>query len=144
MDIQVISREASNGDDNRNTGFWENQDDVTLFIRPRRFGKTLTMSMLEYFFSVDHADKGALFEGPDIWKEEKYRSLQGSYPVIFLSFADVKEISFANARDKICRIIKSLYDRYSALQDKASYSRKALSEFLAVYHGNSMLYMLVE
>lgn len=42
----------------------------------------------------------------DIWKEEKYRSLQGSYPVIFLSFADVKETSFGSARDKICHIIK--------------------------------------
>ena len=146
--------------------WWENQDDVTLITRPRRFGKTLAMSMLEHFFSVEHADKGALFEGLDIWKEEKYRSLQGSYPVIFLSFADVKETSFGNARDKICRIIKSLYDRYSALQDKepnpkklpdifdeisptmgdsvASYSLKALSEFLADYYGKKVIILLDE
>ena len=146
--------------------WWENQDDVTLITRPRRFGKTLAMSMLEHFFSVEHADKGALFEGLDIWKEEKYRSLQGSYPVIFLSFADVKETSFGNARDKICRIIKSLYDRYSALQDKepkqkklpdifdeisptmgdsvASYSLKALSEFLADYYGKKVIILLGE
>ena len=146
--------------------WWENQDDVTLITRPRRFGKTLTMSMLEHFFSVEHADKGALFEGLDIWKEEKYRSLQGSYPVIFLSFADVKETSFGNARDKICRIIKSLYDRYSALQGKepelkklpdifdeispamgdsvASYSLKALSEFLADYYGKKVIILLDE
>ena len=146
--------------------WWENQDDVTLITRPRRFGKTLAMSMLEHFFSVEHADKGALFEGLDIWKEEKYRSLQGSYPVIFLSFADVKETSFGNARDKICRIIKSLYDRYSALQDKepnpkklpdifdeisptmgdpvASYSLKALSEFLAAHYGKKVIILLDE
>ena len=146
--------------------WWENQDDVTLITRPRRFGKTLAMSMLEHFFSVEHADKGALFEGLDIWKEEKYRSLQGSYPVIFLSFADVKETSFGNARDKICRIIKSPYDRYSALQDKepnpkklpdifdeisptmgdsvASYSLKALSEFLADYYGKKVIILLDE
>ena len=146
--------------------WWENQDDVTLITRPRRFGKTLAMSMLEHFFSVEHADKGALFEGLDIWKEEKYRSLQGSYPVIFLSFADVKETSFGNARDKICRIIKSLYDRYSALQDKepnpkklpdifdeisptmgdpvASYSLKALSEFLADHYGKKVIILLDE
>ncbi len=146
--------------------WWENQDDVTLITRPRRFGKTLAMSMLEHFFSVEHADKGALFEGLDIWKEEKYRSLQGSYPVIFLSFADVKETSFGNARDKICRIIKSLYDRYSALQGKepelkklpdifdeispamgdsvASYSLKALSEFLADYYGKKVIILLDE
>ncbi len=146
--------------------WWENQDDVTLITRPRRFGKTLAMSMLEHFFSVEHADKGTLFEELDIWKEEKYRSLQGSYPVIFLSFADVKETSFGNARDKICRIIKSLYDRYSALQDKepkqkklpdifdeisptmgdsvASYSLKALSEFLMNYYGKKVIILLDE
>lgn len=146
--------------------WWENQDDVTLITRPRRFGKTLAMSMLEHFFSVEHADKGVLFEGLDIWKEEKYRNLQGSYPVIFLSFADVKETSFGNAREKICRIIKSLYDRYSALQDKepkqkklpdifdeisptmgdsvASYSLKALSEFLADYYEKKVIILLDE
>ena len=146
--------------------WWEKQDDVTLITRPRRFGKTLAMSMLEHFFSAEYADKGALFEGLDIWKEEKYRSLQGRYPVIFLSFADVKETSFENARDKICRIIKSLYDRYSALQDKrpkqkkfpdifyeisptmsdsvASYSLKALSEFLSDYYGKRVIILLDE
>lgn len=146
--------------------WWENQDDVTLITRPRRFGKTLTMSMLEHFFSVEYADKSVLFEGLDIWREEKYRSLQGSYPVIFLSFADVKETSFGNARDKICRIIKSLYDKFSVLQDKepkqkklpdifheispamgdpvASYSLKALSEFLADYYGKKVIILLDE
>lgn len=146
--------------------WWEGGDSVTLITRPRRFGKTLTMSMVEKFFSVEHADKGALFEGLNIWKEEKYRRLQGRYPVIFLSFADVKETSFGNARDKICRIIKSLYDRYSVLQDKgpkqkklpdifqeisptmedsvASYSLKALSEFLADYYGKKVIILLDE
>ena len=144
--------------------WWENQDDVTLITRPRRFGKTLAMSMLEHFFSVEHADKDTLFERLGIWKEAKYRSLHGSYPVIFLSFADVKETSFGSARDKICRIIKSVYDRYSALQDKgpkqfpdifyeisptmgdsvASYSLKALSEFLANYYGKRVIILLDE
>ena len=58
---------------------------MTLITRPRRFGMTLAMSMLEHFFSVGYADKGALFEELDIWKEEKHRSLPGRYPVIFLS-----------------------------------------------------------
>lgn len=70
------------------TGFiktwWENGDEVTLITRPRRFGKTLTMSMVEQFFSVKYADRGALFEGLSIWQEEKYRRLQGAYPVISL------------------------------------------------------------
>ena len=46
--------------------WWESGDDVTLIARPRRFGKTLNMSMLEHFFSVDHADRGELFEGLSI------------------------------------------------------------------------------
>ena len=72
--------------------WWESGDDVTLITRPRRFGKTLNMSMLEQFFSVKYADRGDLFEGLSIWKEEKYRKLQGTYPVISLSFANVKEV----------------------------------------------------
>ena len=60
--------------------WWESGDDVTLITRPRRFGKTLTMSMLDYFFSVKNKDKGYLFENLSIWQEEKYRNLQGSYP----------------------------------------------------------------
>ena len=71
--------------------WWENEDIVTLITRPRRFGKTLNMNMLECFFSNKYKDKGDLFEGLDIWKEEKYRKLQGTYPLIFLSFADVKQ-----------------------------------------------------
>ncbi len=70
--------------------WWENRDDVTLITRPRRFGKTLNMSMLEYFFSVRHAGRSDLFEKLSIWQEEAYRQLQGTFPVIFLSFAGVK------------------------------------------------------
>ena len=62
--------------------WWENQDSVTLITRPRRFGKTLLMSMTDYFFSVNHSDCKKYFEGLDIWKEEKFRELQGTYPVI--------------------------------------------------------------
>ena len=50
--------------------WWENQDDVTLITRPRRFGKTLNMDMLKCFFSVEYKDRGELFEGLDIWKEK--------------------------------------------------------------------------
>ena len=66
------------------TGFirewWENGSDVTLITRPRRFGKTLNMSMLECFFSNRYAKRGDLFEGLSIWKEEKYRQMQGTFP----------------------------------------------------------------
>ena len=70
--------------------WWEKGDDITLIARPRRFGKTLNMSMLECFFSNKYANRADLFEGLSIWEEEKYRNLQGTYPVIFLSFASVK------------------------------------------------------
>lgn len=70
--------------------WWESQDDITLVTRPRRFGKTLNMSMLNCFFSNQYAEKKQLFEGLSIWNDEKYRGLQGSYPVIFLSFASIK------------------------------------------------------
>ena len=56
--------------------WWESGDDVTLITRPRRFGKTLNMSMVEQFFSVQYADRGDLFEGLSIWDDEKYRKLQ--------------------------------------------------------------------
>ena len=94
--------------------WWETDDDVTLITRPRRFGKTLTMSMVEQFFSVDHAGS-LLFEGLNIWREEVYRSLQGTYPVISLSFADVKDTSYEEARIKICQTIVDLYNKYAFL-----------------------------
>ena len=85
--------------------WWESQDDITLITRPRRFGKTLNMSMLNCFFSLRYTKRSDLFEGLDIWKQEKYRQMQGTYPVIFLSFADVKQ---ANAKDAIQKIKKSI------------------------------------
>ena len=98
--------------------WWESGDSVTLITRPRRFGKTLNMSMTERFFSLDYAGQGKVFEGLSIWKEEKYRSLQGEYPVISLSFARVKETNYADARAKLCEIIRNLYIKYAYLKEK--------------------------
>lgn len=89
--------------------WWESKDAVTLITRPRRFGKTLNMSMLDYFFSNKHPNRGDLFVGLSIWKEESYRQLQGSYPVISLSFANIKEADYTNTREKICGVIRNLY-----------------------------------
>ena len=86
--------------------WWENGDDVTLITRPRRFGKTLNMNMLERFLSVKYKGQGEIFEGMSIWKEEKYRRLQGTYPVIFLSFADIKESTAFGTKKRICQIIE--------------------------------------
>ena len=176
------------------TGFikewWENRDVVTLITRPRRFGKTLNMSMLEQFFSLEYADRGDLFQGLAIWEEKssdrknpperenpqngenplpgdyKYRNLQGTYPVISLSFANVKEISFSNARKKICQIITNLYNKYDYLLEGdglnadekgrfhkvsaemedyiASDSLNALSNYLSRYYGKKVIILLDE
>lgn len=101
------------------TGFvkewWENGDSVTLIARPRRFGKTLTMDMIEKFLSVKYAGRSGLFAGLEIWKDKKYRELQGTYPVIFLSFANVKEGTYEEARLKIGKLIQLLYNKYDFL-----------------------------
>ena len=96
--------------------WWESGDSVTLITRPRRFGKTLNMSMLEHFFSIQYADRGDLFEGLSIWEEEKYRKLQGTYPVISLSFANVKEKNFKTASYRIRQLLMKLYEKNSFLR----------------------------
>ena len=95
--------------------WWENGDSVTLITRPRRFGKTLNMSMLEKFFSVQYAGREDLFQGLAVWEEEKYRKLQGTYPVISLSFASVKECDFFQTRRKICQNLANLYSKHRFL-----------------------------
>ena len=95
--------------------WWENEDSITLLTRPRRFGKTLNMSMLECFFSNKYSDRGDLFEGLSIWEEEKYRKLQGTYPVIFLSFADVKQTNYKDAVQKIKNSIVEIYQQFREL-----------------------------
>ena len=96
--------------------WWESGDDVTLITRPRRFGKTLNMSMAEDFFSIDYANRGDLFEGLSIWEEEKYRKLQGTYPVISLSFASVKERDYESTKSRICQLITDLYNKYNFIK----------------------------
>lgn len=97
--------------------WWEKGSDVTLITRPRRFGKTLNMSMIECFFSTKYANRSDLFEGLSIWKEEKYRQLQGTFPVIFLSFATVKADNYPDMEYKITEIISTLYEQNRYLLD---------------------------
>ena len=146
--------------------WWESEDDVTLITRPRRFGKTLNMSMLEHFFSVKYADRGDLFEGLSIWKEEKYQKLQGTYPVISLSFARVKEKDYTLTQKKICEIITNLYIQYDFLRDSEVLTEKdkeyfdrisihmdesdatsalyQLSDYLYRYYGKKVIILLDE
>lgn len=110
--------------------WWENGDVVTLITRPRRFGKTLNMSMLEYFFSNQYAGYSRYFEGLQIWKSEKYRELQGSYPVIFISFASVKGATYQDARLGITRISKeSIFSDLNNLEIVTTDSRKYETAF---------------
>ena len=146
--------------------WWENEDIVTLITRPRRFGKTLNMNMLECFFSNKYKDRGDLFEGLDIWKEEKYRKLQGTYPVIFLSFADVKQNNYEETIQKIKKIIFDIYQKYDFLKDwegltdkeKTAFRNidcfmsdivaqgaiKDLSDYLSRYYGKKVIILLDE
>ncbi len=193
--------------------WWENGDAVTLITRPRRFGKTLNMSMVEQFFSLEYAGRGELFEGLSIWEEKaqggemacdeeknggrnvsdrgifpggeespdgekspggekspdgdyKYRKLQGTFPVISLSFAKVKESSFSQAKKQICQIIAEVYSKYNYLLDsglldereteaylkvspemedyQAANSINALSNYLYRYYGKKVLVLLDE
>ena len=98
--------------------WWDSGDVVTLIIRPRRFGKTLNMSMLNCFFSSKYAGRSDLFKGLSIWDDSSYRDIQGTYPVIYLSFADVKQTSYAEAVSKIKSIILEMYSQYERMIDK--------------------------
>ena len=95
--------------------WWNYRDDVTLITRPRRFGKTLNMSMLNCFFSNKYADRGDLFEGIDIWKDSGYRQIQGTYPVLYLSFASVKADNVSDAKKQVKSRIVSLYQDFEYL-----------------------------
>ena len=146
--------------------WWESNDDVTLITRPRRFGKTLNMSMVETFFSVKYADRGELFEELSIWEDEEYRKIQGTYPVISLSFANVKEKDYKTTRKKICQIIEELYSNHSYLLDSpllqegdkrffkrvsvdmddvdATMAIHYLAKFLYFYYGKKVIILLDE
>ena len=146
--------------------WWESRDVMTLITRPRRFGKTLNMSMLNCFFSNQYAGRADLFEGLSVWKEEKYRKLQGTYPVVFLSFADVKQTNYEDAVRKIKKIISMTFEQYKEvlLQKEipiqvrrqfekvnpdmddvtAQSSLQDLSNFLYQYYGKKAIILLDE
>lgn len=146
--------------------WWESGDSVTLITRPRRFGKTLNMSMVEKFFSANYKDRGELFQNLRIWESEKYKKLQGTYPVLFLSFASIKDSSYKAARESICRTIEEQYNindfllKGNLLNEKekayyqevcadmedsvASAALRSLSDFLGRYYGKKVIILLDE
>lgn len=146
--------------------WWENRDVVTLITRPRRFGKTLNMSMLDCFFSNKYANRADLFEGLSIWQDETYRKLQGTYPVIFLSFAAVKAGNLEDAKTQIKQEIARLYEENRYLLGKnvlseneqetynsttirmddttAQNALKTLSVWMERYYGKKVIILLDE
>ena len=147
--------------------WWESHDEVTLIARPRRFGKTLNLNMLDYFFSNKHANRSDLFEGLNIWEDEKYRNLQGTYPVISLSFASIKETNYPDTERQLCEILKKLYIQNYFLRDSdvlidadriffdhmlsenvnrldAVHALHNLSDYLYRYYGKKVIILLDE
>lgn len=146
--------------------WWDSGDSVTLITRPRRFGKTLNMSMVEQFFSVRYAGRSDLFEGKTIWEDKSYHDLQGTYPVISISFANIKEETYEKTRYKICQLLEDIYLQYEFLLDsdimiernKTVYQRVSvemndgdatlalyqLSDFLYRYYGKKVIILLDE
>ena len=146
--------------------WWDSRDAVTLITRPRRFGKTLNMSMLERFFSIKYQGRSEIFEHLDIWKDEKYQELQGTYPVLFLSFAGIKQRDYPSTKRAICQILVDLYaqfdylrtsdiltdserkywNRLSADMDEvdASIAIRSLCNYISRYYGRKAIVLLDE
>lgn len=146
--------------------WWDSGDSVTLIARPRRFGKTLAMSMTEQFFSVKYAGRSDLFTGLSVWKKERYQKLQGTYPVISLSFANVKEKSYQDAVQRIFQILTDLYSKHIFLLEgnllteeekiyfrsvncrmevvTATWALHKMSDFLSRYYGRRVIILLDE
>ena len=112
--------------------WWEYSDMVTLITRPRRFGKTLNLSMAECFFSNRSANRGDLFEGLSIWQSEEYRNMQGTYPVIFLSFAPIKTGRIDEIKAALKQIVADVYREYRFIMEAQIFHQKDQEDFDAV------------
>ena len=112
--------------------WWESRDSVTLITRPRRFGKTLTMSMVEHFFSTKYADEADIFTGLRICSEKKYRDMQGTWPLISISFANVKEPNYEMAKRRICQILTDIYNKNQFLLDSDLLTEEEVKYFKSI------------
>jgi len=143
-------------------------DKVLLLPRPRRFGKTLNLSMLRYFFEKTEADTSRLFHHLKIWQAgEEFTARQGKYPVIFLTFKDVKESNWKSALQKIKRLLQAEFLRHQYLRegsglgaeereyfqgivklatDQGDYedALKQLSYYLSRYHAQKVILLIDE
>ena len=111
---------------------------VTLFTRPRRFGKTLNMDMLRVFFEISDEDTSKYFSDKEIWKcGDTYRMHQGKYPVIFLTFKDVKFDSWDATLDKIGSLLQTEYGRHQELLESERVAAYEKEYFTRVLGGNA-------
>ena len=149
--------------------FWESNGQTILLPRPRRFGKTLNMSMIKYFFSSEENKDAnrSLFENLEIEKHDDIMKLQGKYPVIYLSFKDEKHSSFENLMLSLKNLLGALYKKhkycldndkidssdknyYTSILEKStnnidlSQTVKRLSEFLSNYHNQKVIILIDE
>ena len=138
--------------------------EVKLFTRPRRFGKTLNISMLKHFFDIKNGEENRkLFSGLKIEKTESFQE-QGKYPVIFVSFKDIKEMDMKNCMRRIKNLLKDLYneniflrqhldevnkrdfEKIIFMEDNANYEEafKYLSKYLYEYYGQKVIILIDE
>ncbi|MSU05269.1 AAA family ATPase [Spirochaetales bacterium NM-380-WT-3C1] len=111
---------------------------VSLFTRPRRFGKTLNMDMLRVFFEISDEDTSKYFINKQIWKcGKEYQAHQGKYPVIFLTFKDVKFDSWTATLDKIKGLLQEEYARHIEVLDSNKISQYEKDYFLKILNGNA-------
>jgi hypothetical protein len=147
--------------------FWESNGETVLVPRPRRFGKTLNMSMLKYFFENSSTDNSYLFKGLNIESHKDIMKLQGKYPVIYLSFKDEKHSSFEYFQAGLRNLLSKLYqdhkycltlekmdnidkEYYSSIINKKAdiidlaSTLKKLSEYLTTYYEKKPIILIDE
>ena len=110
--------------------FLDERAQVSLFTRPRRFGKTLNMDMIKTFFEISEEDTSVYFSDKNIWKcGKKYRDYQGKYPVIFISFKDIKHKNWENSLRNIASVLSGEFLRHKEL-----YESTRINEFDKEYY----------
>ena len=148
--------------------FIDERPQVSLFTRPRRFGKTLNMDMLRVFFEKTEEDTSVYFRDKNIWTcGKEYRDYQGRYPVIYVTFKDVKCDDWETAYDLIYRILRNEFERHSELltsnrisiydkkyltsmldgeakENDVAFAFLNLSRMLSVHHGASPIIIIDE
>ena len=111
---------------------------VSLFTRPRRFGKTLNMDMLRTFFERSEEDTSVYFRDRNIWKcGRKYRDYQGKYPVIFVSFKDVKCLTWEDTYTNICNLLQREFERHLELLESPKLNSYEKKKMKAILDGNA-------